>query len=360
VKRRILLLFLAAHFAPADALDDTVSQWSKSISSHLAVDEVAHVTWKEAGVMDASSSVYVARAKAQLARALQRRAKEPKPIEITATFSQNLKDYLLIAEIHRENESLVEIATLPRMTAPAAPTAALRLERKLLWEQETPILDVVVNIGADTGVDGNAMLVLDTTGITLYEMRDSKWQKAAAAAFDVPPVRDPRGHLIVMENSVVAEVPGAACKGAWKPMLTIECQPGSRFTTGRNTIEEAGWPPYFTHAEIGGEHVIAAADGRTYIYDAGRKRLSASDLWGDFAAISPACAAPEIVGADLVQNTLALFDLANHDPVRVSDSVEMPGTIVAMWPQGKFALAVVQNKNANRYEAYRVGVDCGR
>ena len=142
------------------------------------------------------------------------------------------------------------------------------------------------------------MLVLDTAGVTRYEWRDSKWQKTDDAVLDIHPVRDPRGRLTTMEDAVVAEVAGLTCKGTWRPSVTMECHQGGRFTAGRNTIEEAGWPPYFAHAEIGSEHVIAAADGRTYIYDASRKQLSVTDLWEDFAVISSSCASPKILASD--------------------------------------------------------------
>jgi len=363
VKGRILLFVFAAHFAAGDALDDAVGQWSKKISSHLAADEIAHVTWKDAGAVDTSSPAYVARAKTLLARALQRRLKDPKPVEITATFSQNLKDYLLIAEMHRENESIVEIASMPRTIALAAASAGFRLERKKLWEQEAPILDVVADIGAA----GDQMLVLDTAGVTLYERRDSsndrrdaKWQRADEAVLDIPPVRDPRGRLTMTENALIAEVPGLTCKGTWRPSIMIECQQNGRFTAGRNTIEEAGWPPYFARAEVGGEHIVGAVDGRTYIYDASRKQLNSADLWEDFAVISSPCTSPKILALDSTSNALASFELVNHNPVRVSDSMEMPGAVTAMWSGGNAGLVVVRNKSTNRYEAYSVGVDCGR
>jgi hypothetical protein len=227
-----------------------------------------------------------------------------------------------------------------------------RLDRRLLWEQEAPILDVIVA--------GDQMLVLDTANIALYEQRDSKWQKAEAVALDIPPVRDPRGRLTVNENSLMAEAAGLTCRGTWKPTVAIECQPGGRFTAGRNTIEEAGWQPYFTHAEIGGDHVVAAADGRTYVYDAARKQISASDVWNDFAVIASSCTTAKVVGSYSASNSLAIFDLVNHGLVRVSDAMEVPGTVTAMWPAGNAALAVVRNKDTNRYEAYSIAVDCGR
>jgi hypothetical protein len=348
VKGRILGLVFAALFARGDALDDAVGLWGKKIAAHMAADEIAHVTWSGAAAEDD----YSARAKTLLARALQRRLRNPKAIEITATLSQNLKGYLLIAEMHRENDIIVEMVSVARPAPMPEAEARLRLERRLLWEQEAPILDVVMA--------GDQMLVLDTGGITRYEQHDSKWQKGEAAALEIPPVRDPRGRLAVNDTSVLAEVSGMTCKGAWRPALAIECQAGGRFTTGRNTIEEAGWQPYFTHAEIGGDHLVAAADGRTYVYDAGRKQLGVSDTWSDFAVVPSSCANTKIIAAYSARNSLAIFDLVNQSPVRVSDAMEVSGPVTALWPAGNAALAVVRNKDTNRYEAYSIAVDCGR
>ncbi len=298
---RILGFVFATLLARGDALDDAVGQWGKKVASHLAADEIAHVTWNGATAGNAEAAAYAARAKTLLARALQRRLRNPKSVEITATFSQNLKGYLLIAEMHRENENIVEMTSVPRPVVMPEAAVGLRLDRRLLWEQEAPILDVIVV--------GDQMLVLEIGGVARYEQGDSKWQKAEAMALDIPPVRDPRGRLTVNDNSIVAESAGLTCRGAWKPALAIECQPGGRFTAGRNTIEETGWQPYLTHAEIGGDHVIGAADGHTYVYDAAHKQLSVSDSWSDFAAVANSCAGPKIIAA-YAANSLAIFDLA--------------------------------------------------
>ena len=139
------------------------------------------------------------------------------------------------------------MASMPRTIAAPAPIVGFRLDRRLLWEQEMPILDLVgidlANLdNAEAGGAGNRMLVLDTAGITLYEQRDSKWQKAEGVVLEIPPVRDPRGRLTVMENSVVAENSGAdAVKVHAKPSLAvIECQQGGRFTAGRNHDRRVG------------------------------------------------------------------------------------------------------------------------
>jgi len=353
---RILVFLCASAFAAGDALDDAVSQWAKKISSHLAADEIAHITWSETAPRDGPSTAYFNRAKTLLARDLQRRLRNPKPVKITARLSQNLKGYLFIAELHRENDPVVEMVSVPRPVVASVAPAGFRLDRRFLWEQETPILDVVAA--------GDQMLVLDTAGVSRYEQRESKWQRAEAAALEIPPVRDPRGRLTMTEDSVTAEVPGLICRGAWKPAVALECQPGGRITAGRNTIrdtsEEAGWPEYFTHVEIGGDHVIAETDGRTYVYDAARKQLSVAGAWSDFAVVSSPCTSAKIIASDSASNSLALFELVNHNPVRVSDSAEVPGAVTAIWPAGNTALTVVRNKSTNRYEAYSIGVDCGR
>jgi len=352
VTGRILGFVFAALFVRGDALDDAVGQWGKKIVSHLAADEIAHVTWNGAAVENGDAATYSARARTLLARALQRRLRNPKSVEVTATLSQNLKGYLLIAEMHRENENIVEMASVARPIPMPETAAGFRLDRRLLWEQEAPILDVVVV--------GDQMLVLDTAGLTRYEQRDSKWQKAEAEAIDIAPIRDPRGRLTVNDNSLIAETAGLTCRGTLKPSVALECQPGGRFTAGRNTIEEAGWQPYFTHAVIGGNDVLGAADGRTYVYDAARKQVSVSDAWNDFAVVASSCATAKIIAAYSATNSLAIFDLVNQSPLRVSDSMEMPGPVTAMWPAGSAAVTVVRNKDTSRYEAYSIAVDCGR
>jgi len=197
-------------------------------------------------------------------------------------------------------------------------------------------------------------------GVTRYEQRDSKWAKAESEALDIPAVRDLRGRLTVIENTLTVEFPGFSCRGSWRPVLAVECQTGGPFVAGRNTMQETGWPPYFAHAEIGGDHVILAADGRTYVYDSARKQLASADLGGDFAVTSSACTSAKLLASDAATDSLAIFDLVNHVPVRVSDSTQMSGPITAMWPARNAALAITRNKNTNRYEAYSISVACGR
>ena len=332
-------------------MDDAVAQWAKKIASHLAADEIARVTW-QVEAPDPTAAAYLNRAKPLLARALQRRLREAKPVEITARISQNLKNYLFIAEMHGENDPFVEIVSMPRPLNVPAPPTGFRLDRHLLWEQELPILDAFA-IGAE-------MLVLDTSGVTRYEQQESKWRKAEAAALEIPPVRDPRGRLTVVDNAVTAEFSGVMCRGAWKPALSIECQPGGRFTAERNTMSETGRPDFFNSGDIAGDRIVTESDGRTYIYDEARKTLNAWSSWGDFAVVSTQCGGAKAIASDAATDSLAAFDVVNHNPIRVSDAAEVPGAVTALWPTANAAVAVVRNKSTSRYEAYSIAVDCGR
>src|SRR5713101_4126981 len=89
---------------------------------------------------------------------------------------------------------------------PAPVRALLTLEKKLLWEQDTPILDLAVL--------GDQMLVLDSEGVKRYERRAGKWERAEAAIV-AGSVRDPRGRLEMAGDSIAVHLPGATCRGNW-------------------------------------------------------------------------------------------------------------------------------------------------
>ena len=97
-------------------------------------------------------------------------------VEIRLTVSENLTQFLLVAEIRKGDERQVLLDSWPR--TPPAPQqgsnggarapAQVTLEKKLLWEQEQPILDAVRDAaGLEDGI-----LVLDATRILLSRGQD--------------------------------------------------------------------------------------------------------------------------------------------------------------------------------------------
>jgi hypothetical protein len=106
-------------------------------------------------------------------------------------------------------------------------------------------------------------------------------------------------------------------------------------------------------------------DGRTHVYDASGKPAAVFEAWGaDFVAIQAGCAANRIAATSASSgdssDSLALYDVVNNAPVRLSDPVALSGPVTALWPARDGALAVARSLSTGRYEAYSIAVDCGR
>jgi hypothetical protein len=214
----------------------------------------------------------------------------------------------------------------------------------MIWQQQDPILDVAV-------VD-DQMIVLDTTSVTRYEHRE----RAGAAALNVTLPRDPRGRLEIAGESLTVHLPGATCRGTWKP-LALACEPGGEFATGRNTIESSAWPPHYSRAHLGEDDLVAETDGRVHDYSA-RGPARIFDQWGsDLAAV---CDTKRVLasgpGDRESRDFVALYELANGALASVSDPAEFPGPVTAL----SSSLAVTRNLSTGWYEAYSLTVDCGR
>jgi hypothetical protein len=201
-------------------------------------------------------------------------------------------------------------------------------------------------------------VILDTTGITRYERQDGKWTRTQT--FDIPTtVRDPRGRLQISGSTIVANVPGTKCSGTWDPQLALTCESGGMFTAGRNTIESPDWAPFYSEARSGDDFLLAETDGRTHVYDAARKPVTALRDWGsDFVEAPAGCTGIIATGPGDRGSTdfLALYDVVNRAPVRLSDPTEFPGPVIALWP----GIAITHNLSTQRYDAFSLTMDCSR
>jgi hypothetical protein len=227
--------------------------------------------------------------------------------EVTLTISQNVRGYLLVAEIRRGEDRDVEMESFDAEPQPA-PAALLPMTKRLVWEQASRILDVAF---ADS-----AMLVLDASGVTRYERPNGRWERAESAALTAPAVRDLRGRLETAGDSLGVYLPGMTCRGTSKP-LKLACEQASapftlagaavKFTPGRNTLE-------------GSADVLPVCGSRTLATGEG--------------------------------DTAALYE----GETAVSESVDFPGPITELWP----TLAVARDAATGNYAAYALTFDCGR
>src|SRR6516165_1246958 len=134
-------------------------------------------------------------------------APEGTPAEIRITVSENQSQYLLTEEIRKGEESRVWISGWNRPPASAAPGFGLTMEKRLVWEQEEPIVDLALS--------ENSMLVLSPSRLTLYERQGNRWQEKqnVPLAPANPWPRDLRGRLRVTGDRVQVFLPGMECRG---------------------------------------------------------------------------------------------------------------------------------------------------
>lgn len=323
--RPVLLLVLTlASIAPpleCDSLEDAVKSLAAKIAVHLDAKETIRVTLRN---LSSLSSPQAARVQAALERDFPKRTRHTVIVPVALTISENLSGYLLVTEIRNQESEAVEMESFKLDPAPALPVL-VPISKRLLWRQEQPILDLAII--------SDHMLVLQPQRLVVYDRGPGGWIQQQGTELNVPPVRDPRGRIELDEQKLTLFFPGATCGGTWQPLdlaceaVTSDFSVGTakfHFTPGRNTIQDAR----------------------------GRELDDSRDS-------IPACGGETLAsgtGAMDSDDTITLFERSTP----VSEAVDLPGPVTALWPAPEGALAVVQVLPAKQYEAYSLSVDCGR
>lgn len=293
----------------------------------------------------------VTRARIVLDRLLKNPQARGTAAEITLHLSESVSGYLWVSETVRNADRWVDMTSY----YPRAATAAEKpvIQKELLWEQETPILDVQPA--------GDTLLVLDVWSVSQVSGTRILQQKPTDAA----EIMDPRGRLVVREGSLGIELPGRSCKGTWRPELDFTCDISEDpvFSPNRNTLEGDDWPPHYSFARAGTLQLIAGTDGRTQIFDAKRKLVGTFETWGSDFVEDYCLGSRRILAAGTAErgatDTVALYEIADRKPRLASSAIELPGPVTALWPAARGAVAVVQNATGN-YAAYSLTWDCSR
>ena len=304
----------------------------------------------------------------------------PQPAaQVDLTISENLTEFVLVAEIRRQGGRQVLVESWPRTTVIAASAGKdkpprVTLEKKLVWEQDLPILDVAQA--------GDALLVLDATRVLL--IRGAQRESAPIPA-PRPWPRDLRGRLTAVANAFTTYLPGVICRGSTAPQLALACRdsrepwllaPGAlaQFAPDRNLfsghidVEPGGardLPAFYSAAPAAGAWIFAAADGRAHVYTSTWEPAGVIDQWGsDIAAIETPCgprvAATRPTGSN-APDALQAYDPAptGGSPTPGGPALEFPGPVTALWSTGKTATAVTRDLETGRYAAFIVAASCG-
>ncbi len=322
--------------------------------------------------------------------------------EVDLTLSENARGYLWVADIHQGNAREVAMLTVPRAGASsgARPAAAMTVQKKLLWRQDEPILDVASI--EDRGGAGAGILVLEPNRISLYRSLGGRWQLQQQQPLVTSSAwsRDRRGRVALRPDQVTfdAWLPATVCAGTVQPSLSITChgsddpwplQPGEPnagsafFGSSRNFFtgvlvaangQHRNLPPFFSAAPVPNNGttswLFAGVDGRArWLPDsASTSTVELPDRWGsELASVSSSCGSRNqvIVTSDgdfSEVDAVEALELVDRDFVAASAPLEFVGPVTALWsePGGQSVTALVRNLQAGNYEAYALSIACGQ
>ena len=271
------------------------------------------------------SGAETSQARVAMERALRRKVIKQTPVcDVTVTLAENLRETLLVAEFVCGNDR--DAAMVPFRVETPAKLARRTLERRLLWEQEEPLLDVALTDGK--------MIVLDTAKVAVYVSEAGKWNLRGSFALDGPQPRDPRGRI----QAATVFLPNQTCRGAMAGDLQLVCERTNgdfavngvqaHFAEGRNTIEADGWPAFYSLAHTDRYYLLSEADGRTRIYDQERRPIGRADGWG--SELVSVCGGKVLATQSADRDSadsITLYGIPGGKPVNESEPADFPGQI---------------------------------
>jgi hypothetical protein len=384
-----LLFFFPVSATAADDVGGAARELARKTAAFAGKGAAVAVTWRKNSTPD----VVAAQARSSFETALQEaglRVSEIGPAaELRITISENTAQFLLVEEAVKGDEHQVFIAFWKRSEAPSAPAPGVSLEKKLLWEQDEPILDVAF--------PSAGMLVLSPTSVTLYTHAGAQWesQRDVPLAPAKPWPKDVRGRLRLKGTGFQALLPDLQCEGASDPALTLDChasedawvlESGSRalllanFSSARNyfdgrvttqTGQRKTVAPFFSAASVESQGrtlwLLATLDGKIQILDAMLEPAGTSTVaWGsDIAGTDAHCGTGSQVlatrpGDRGQSDSVQAYTIVDRSPEPLTDAVELPGPVLALWTSGGNGVtAVVRDLRTGKYAAYALVVVCG-
>ncbi|HKD01068.1 MAG TPA: hypothetical protein VKB77_01505 [Terriglobales bacterium] len=314
---------------------------------------------------------------------------------VQISISENLANYIWVAEIHQgNNEYSVAMVSFPRPSTPPVThdAAAVMIRKTLLWSQPDRILDAAV-------LDGSAahLAVLSSDQLALFTLRDGRWQpdQSLPLAHSRPWPRDLRGRLVLRQDHLFdAYLPGVFCRSTTTMPLSLNCRdsddpwpiggdwfrlnaffaPARNFFTGvlvPGVGKQTTAPAFYSAATLPREKytlaLFAALDGQIHMLDGVTDRAAGKLGWGsDMASVHSECGSGwQVLATEAgsgVPDRIRVYEIPDREPVLVSVPLEFPGPVTALWPEsnGNTAVAVSENLETRKYEAYRLTLACGQ
>lgn len=333
----------------------SAQDWSSSareLARKIGRQDISNLTVRNASSL---SETEVAEVKRTIEAELGARLQRADGANVIITLSENVQQYLWVAEIQRGEERDVVMLNVFRPIAAAVPQAPVTIEKKLVWEQETPILDVAMS--------GATVIVLEPEAVSFH--REGQLISLSIAG-GKPAPRDPRGRLAVDGETFQAFLPGMLCRGAVSPAPSMTCaeSSGAGMAAGRNYFTEPNLLPFFSIATLSNTlRLVAGVDGQTHVYG-GSRELSAFSGWGsDIAAIESGCRSGRQILATKPGETAESDAVQAYEWIDratpTGDPATFSGPVTALWSSGPRAVVVTRG-SAGRYAAYSLAITCSR
>jgi hypothetical protein len=360
-------------------------------SPPIPFDELlTELTVAVAGVLGQNEQVQVVASDTALARDLGLRlarrgvrvidAAQADAAVITVTCSDTIAERLCAAEVQRGDARNVLSVHRPYGAQTRPPAihfpVTLVLELRPLLAETTPILDVAFV--------GPHLLVLHPSTVARYQRADQGWrvQEARPIVSKRAWPRDLRGRLAVDGTRLEVFLPGVSCRGS-VDSFDLTCGDEDRpwpvgfentgIVPDRNYFVSSQGERYYTAVPLGSEAgarwLAATADGRlVFLDDAGQSLDGLAGSSDEVVGLPTPCASGDLVLVPVRSSqpgdgdALRLFRVAGRRLLAVTPPAALPGTLTALWARtgANSATAVCHNPMTGLYEAFQVGVSCGR
>src|SRR5579863_7018621 len=137
-----LLISLPPGASAADDSTGAARELARKTAAFAGRGEAVMSTWRNVSSLGSSELAQTRAVFEASVKDAGGRLSDTAPIEAHLTLSENRTQYLLVEEMRKGDERQVWIASWNRARAPSLTASATRLDKKLVWEQDEPILDV--------------------------------------------------------------------------------------------------------------------------------------------------------------------------------------------------------------------------
>jgi len=310
---------------------------------------------------------------------------------VRVTLSESAQSYLWIAQVRQgagDEKVLMVSAPGAPATGSFGPSSPLTIHRRLLWSQETPILDATVLPGGSP----EHLLVLDGEKVTLFSGQGGQWrpEQAFSITHARPWPRDLRGRIVFnREHLFDVFLPGVVCQAVLNSPLSMECHeaddpwplgvgssgvrgfysPARNFFTGAvapGIGKQNTFPAFYTAAGLPRQQYVlwalAAVDGSVHLVD-GVNDVMPKVPWGsDIAAVKSDCGSGWQILASSKNgsgDSVRAYEIMDREPAAVGTVAEFSGALTALWSKDDgSAVGVERNPDTGKYEAYSLAVAC--